>query len=392
MSACFSLHLQRGLLRGLVLLCLLLSVPLVRAEPLSLGINSMWGPGDEASLRKRFKQAKAVGVNQVRLDWEWRQVESTRGTYNWQSLDTLVRVAKAEKIELLPIVHYAPKWALRTESKPDEVYEMAPADEAFADYARFLKASIQRYGPGGDAQVPFTPIVYWQVWNEPNIKNFWGPKPDAAAFVKLMRVVQQETAGLRDKVKLVHAGLSKPDLIFFWQLWEADPQYGETFDIMAVHPYLFDWWDGIRDPDEMDGDDGDYAALGVVGSHDDPGYMGKVFNLQLMMNLKGYADKPIWVTEMGYFVADHRLGVTDKEQAQRLTATLDFIQQQLGSAPYGKGVRGDLAANVQRIYWFSLEDYPSPDGIGTFGLYRADGSKRPAADVFRNKAKQVNAQ
>lgn len=388
MSARCSRHLQRGL----VVLCLLLSVPLVRAEPLSLGINAMWGPGDEASLHKRFKQAKAIGVSQVRLDWEWRQVEPTRGTYNWQALDTLVRVAQAEQIELLPIVHYAPKWALRTESKPNEVYEMAPADGAFADYARFLRASIQRYGPGGDAPVPFTPIAYWQVWNEPNIKNFWGPKPDAAAFVKLMRAVQQETAGLRDKVKLVHAGLSKPDLIFFWQLWEADPQYGETFDIMAVHPYLFDWWDGIRDPDEMDGDDGDYAALGVVGSHNDPGYLGKVFNLQLMMTLKGFADKPIWVTEMGYFVANNRLGVTDAQQAKRLTATLDFIQQQLGSAPYGKGVRSDLAANVQRIYWFSLEDYPSPDGLGTFGLYRADGSKRPAADVFRNKATQVNIQ
>ena len=73
----------------------------------------MWGPGDEATLRKRFKQAKAIGVSQVRLDWEWRQVESTRGTYNWQALDTLVRVAQAEKIELLPIVHYAPTWALR---------------------------------------------------------------------------------------------------------------------------------------------------------------------------------------------------------------------------------------------------------------------------------------
>lgn len=391
MSARLSRHLSRGL-RGLVVLSLLLSAPLISAESLSLGINSMWGPGDEATLRKRFKQAKAIGVSQVRLDWEWRQAESTRGTYNWQALDTLVRVAQAEKIELLPIVHYAPTWALRPESKPDGVYEMAPAEDAFDDYARFLKASIQRYGPGGDAQVPFTPIVYWQVWNEPNIKNFWGPKPDAQAFVKLMRTVQQETAGLRDKVKLVHAGLSKPDLIFFWQLWEADTLYGETFDIMAVHPYLFDWWDGIRDPDEMDGDDGDYAALGVVGSHDDPGYLGKVFNLQLMMNLKGFANKPIWVTEMGYFVADHRLGVTEKGQAKRLAAALEFIQQQLGSAPYGKGARSDLAANVQRIYWFALEDYPSPDSLGTFGLYRANGSKRSAADVFRNKANQVNTQ
>jgi len=221
----------------ILLLCLLLALPHVHAEPLSIGINAMWGPGDEPTLRKRFQKARALGVTQVRLDWEWRRVETTRGKYDWRSMDTLVRVAQEEEIELLPIVHYAPNWALRPESKPADVYEMAPKEEAFADYARFLKACIERYGPGGK----FTPILYWQVWNEPNIKNFWGPEPDAIAFTRLMRQVQRETRELRPAVKLVHAGLSKSDLIFFWQLWEADPHYGDTFDIMAVHPYLFDW-------------------------------------------------------------------------------------------------------------------------------------------------------
>lgn len=379
------------ILRQLVLSVVLLFSTLAVAQPLSIGINAMWIPGDESSLRARFQKAKALGVSQVRLDWEWRQVEAVKGKYDWQKLDTLVRVAYEEQIELFPIVHYAPAWALRPESKPDEIYQMAPAESAFADYARFLKASIERYGPNGNYPQAFTPIVYWQVWNEPNIKQFWGPKPDAPAFVRLMRVVHEETASVRQQVKLVHPGLSKSDLIFFWQLWEGDAAYGETFDIMAVHPYLFHWWDGIRDPEDMDRDVKRYAELGVVGSHDDPGYLGKVFNLQLMMDLKGYPDKPIWITEMGYFVADHRLGVTDQELSERLMATLEFIQQRLTVAPYGQGIRGDLAANVQRIYWFALEDYPSPDGLGSFGLYRADGSQRPAAEDFRRKAMQVNA-
>ena len=375
---------------GLLLLCLLL--PQVQAGPLSIGINALWMPGDEASLRARFQKARSLGVKEVRLDWEWRQVEGTRGRYDWTKLDTLVRVAHEEGIGLFPIVHYAPAWALRPERKPDDVYQIAPKDAAFGDYARFLKASILRYGPKGNAPVAFNPIRNWQVWNEPNIKQFWGPEPDAPAFVKLMRAVHEETAGLRDRVKLVHAGLSKSDLIYFWQLWEADPKYGETFDIMAVHPYLFHWWDGIREPEDMDGDDPEYAALGVVGSHDDPGYLGKIFNLQLMMTLKGYPGKPIWITEIGYFVADHRLGVSDKELKRRLGKTLDFIKQRLTTQPYGKGVRGDLAANVQRIYWFALEDYPSPEGLGSFGLFRADGSRRPAAELFRTTSQQVNAQ
>lgn len=377
--------------RQLLLSALLFFSTVAAAQPLSIGINAMWIPGDESSLRARFQKAKALGVSQVRLDWEWRQVEAVKGQYDWQKLDTLVRVAYEEQIELFPIVHYAPAWALRPEEKPDEIYQMAPAETAFADYARFLKASIQRYGPGGNYPHAFAPIVHWQVWNEPNIKQFWGPEPDAPAFVRLMRVVHEETASVRQHVKLVHAGLSKSDLIFFWQLWESDAAYGETFDIMAVHPYLFHWWDGIREPDEMDRDEKNYADLGVVGSHDDPGYLGKVFNLQLMMDLKGYPDKPIWITEMGYFVADHSLGVTDQELSERLLATLEFIQQRLTSTPYGQGVRGDLPANVQRVYWFALEDYPSPDGLGSFGLYRADGSQRPAAADFRRKAIQVNA-
>lgn len=384
---------ERFSLRSAIfLLCLLLVIPVLHAEPLAIGINAMWGPGDEPTLRQRFQKARSLGVTQVRLDWEWRRVEAVRGRYDWHILDTLVRVAHEEGVEILPIVHYAPNWALRSEKKPAEVYEMAPREEAFADYARFLKACIQRYGPGGDMGIAFTPIIYWQVWNEPNIKNFWGPKPDAPAFARLMRLVERETRELRPAVKLVHAGLSKSDLIFFWQLWEADPQYGDTFDIMAVHPYLFDWWDGIREPDEMDGDEAEYAALGVVGSHDDPGYLGKVFNLQVMMTLKGHPGKPIWITEMGYFVADNRLGVTDEEQARRLRDTVEFVDRRLTDKPFGVGVRGELAANVQRLYWFSLEDYPSPDGFGTFGVFRSNGSPRPSADALRNEAQQEDSQ
>lgn len=379
--------------RLLLVLALCWLVPLASAQPMSLGINAMWLPGDADTLRTRFRQARSLGVREVRLDWEWRQVEAQRGKYDWSKLDTLVQVAREEGVELLPIVHYAPAWALRSERKAADIYELAPAESAFGDYARFLRASIERYGPHGNAPLAFTPIVYWQVWNEPNIKQFWGPEPQAGDFVKLMRRVHEETAALRSQIKLVHAGLSKADLIFFWQLWEADRRFGETFDVMAVHPYLFDWWDGIREPAALDRDESEdeYAALGVLGSHDDPGYLPKVFNLQLLMTLRGFADKPIWITEMGYFVADQRLGVSDSELSRRLLETLAFIRERLTSQPIGEGVRAQLATNVQRVYWFALEDYPSPDGLGSFGLYRADGSQRPAAKQFRTLAKQVNA-
>lgn len=347
-----------------------------------IGINALWIPGDAQTLRDRFRKAKTLGIQEIRLDWEWRQAEARRGEYQWEKFDTLVRVAHEEGISLLPIVHYAPAWALRRERKPDDVYELAPRDEHFPDYARFLLASIQRYGPGGDAPVRFTPIRYWQVWNEPNIRQFWGPAPEPAAFARLMRQVSATLEPLRSKIQLVHAGLSKSDVEFMWELWHANPRHGDTFDVFAVHSYVFDWKDGVRPPDAMDRDDSKAGPMGFVGSTKDPGYLGKVFNLQLFMTLRGAPRKPIWITEMGYFVANHRLGLTEREQAERLKRTIDFISQRLTDRPFGVGAR-DLPANVTRLYWFSLEDYPSPDGLGSFGVFRNDGSLRPAGEALR---------
>ncbi len=371
-----------GCLWVLWLLLSSLATPVLARDAVALGINALWIPGDAATLRDRFRKARALGIQDVRLDWEWRQVEGKRGEYRWDKLDTLVNIAHEEGVTLLPIVHYAPAWALRNARKADDVYELAPRDDAFDDFAKFLLASVRRYGPSGNSPLPFTPIRHWQVWNEPNIRQFWGPKPDAAAFGRMMQQVKTVLAPVRSQIKIVHAGLSKVDVEFMWELWEAHPQHGDTFDVMAVHPYLYDGRDGIRSPDAMDKDDAKAGPMGFVGSIKDSGYLGKIFNMQLFMTLRGSPGKPIWITEMGYFVAKHRLGVTEQGQAERLNRTIDFVKQKLTSEPYGTGTRM-LATNVQRIYWFSLEDYPSPEGLGSFGVYRPDGGFRPAGEALR---------
>lgn len=385
----------KALLAGLAaaLLLGLAAGPARAATPMKLGMNVLWIPGDAAVLRERFRKARALGITEVRLDWEWRQAEGQRGRYDWRKFDVLVAAAHAEGVNLLPIVHYAPKWAeggvslfsLTLFGASSTIYEMAPAESAYGDYAKFLRASVQRYGPGGNAPVAFTPIKAWQVWNEPNLPQFWSPAPNAAAYAKLMKQVQSTMAPLRSQITLVHAGLSKPDLNYVWALWNANPQHGDSFDVMAVHPYLYDAKDGIRAPEAMDADDPNMAALGFVGSSHDPGFLGKVFNLQIFMTLRGAPGKPIWATEVGYFIAPtHPLGVTEAGQAERLTATLDFIDQRLMGQPYGSGPRA-LATNVQRVYGFALEDYPSPDGLGAFGVYRPDGSLRPSGEALRQR-------
>ncbi len=351
--------------------------------PYKLGINMLWGSGSDDEISARFARMKSLGISEARIDWEWRVVEEKKGQYDWSALDRFVQLASKNGISIFPIVHYAPNWALPTTKKPNGVYQNAPSEAAFGDYARFLAASIDRYGPGGNAPFSFTPIKYWQVWNEPNTKEFWGPKPDARTFARMMTTVNDTLGDRRNKVSLVHAGLSKADILFMWTLWDSDPQYGRLFDIMAVHPYFFNPQGGIRDINAMDKDKPEHAALGFVGSAEDGGYLSKVFNMQLFMTLKG-TPKPIWITEIG-FMAGHRnpYAISEEAEAKIAGETLAFIRNRLTSAPFTGNSNQKLAPRVERVYWFTLDDYGFPDDTGNFGVYRMDGTPRPLADTIR---------
>lgn len=360
----------------------------VSPAPFSMGINILWGNGNAADLEQRFARMKSLGLTEARIDWEWRAVESKKGTYNWSSMDRLVSLAAKNGITIFPIVHYAPSWALSTTRMPDGVYEMAPRADAFGAYAKFLAASIDRYGPNGKAPVSFKPIKSWQIWNEPNIKDFWGPAPDAASFVSLMKTVNK-TLGTtrRQKISLVHAGLSKSDLVFLWQLWDKDPNYGNLFDVMAVHSYFFNPRGGVRAVDALDGDSPESAPMGFVGSAEDGGFLSKVFNIQLFMTLKK-SPKPIWITEIGFIAGNKNpYAISESDQSILTGKTLSFIRDRLTTAPFGIGARGDLAANVQKVYWFALDDYNLPQDMGSFGIFRFDGSVRPLANVIKSFAR-----
>ncbi len=351
----------------------------------SLGVNILWGGGDIAALEKRFARMKSLGLTEARIDWEWRAVESKKGIYDWSALDQLVSLAAKNGITIFPIVHYAPNWALPTTMKPDGVYEMAPREDAFAAYAKFLAASIDRYGPQGNAPVAFKPIKYWQVWNEPNGKEFWGPTPNAASFIKLMKAVDKTLGQRRKNIILVHAGLSKADIVFLWQLWDKDPDYGRLFDVMAIHPYFFNPRGGVRDVEAIDNnDDPSSAALGFVGGKYDGGFLSKVFNIQLFLTLKK-APKPIWITEIGFIAGkDNPYAISESDEAGLASQTLTFIRDRLTDKPFGVGSRGDLSAHVERVFWFALDDYGFPQDTGNFGMFRMDESPRPLADVIKN--------
>ena len=95
-------------------------------------------------------------------------------------------------------------------------------------------------------------------------------------------------------------------------------------------------------------------------------------------------NKPVWITELGWFVGTAANAVSEEQQADYLTRSFAIL--------YNLNF-------VERIYWYNLKDYsnpatrvtPSPasacgPAVGNpvdYGLFQYDGSPRPAAAAFR---------
>ena len=113
------------------------------------------------------------GVEAVRADFSWPAMQRGRGEpIDFSGTDALVKRAAIRNIDLLPVITAAPAWA-RAYPRRDKSPPKNPAD-----YAIFLAALVDRYGPSGsfwadDPTVPRRPLREWQIWNEPHLTSYW---------------------------------------------------------------------------------------------------------------------------------------------------------------------------------------------------------------------------
>lgn len=353
-----------------------------------LGINAHWDYHDSTKLESVMSDLHAMGVGMLRIDWEWRSVEVTPGVYDWTKIDRLMALAHKYEIDIYPMVHYPPTWATAGNLNTGAGHQQEPPTPAHYDeYAAFVLKSIQRYGPSGNFNGSFKPISEWEIWNEPNLDQFWSPTQNFAQYALLLKTTSDVIKAnplIAKNVKIVHAGIASADWLWLWQCYNANPSYGDNFDILSVHPYYIDINSGPRDITAMDADDPTYSPLGFIGSISDTTYYGKVYNLRNLMHLMGDAnpDKPIWVTEVGAFVGNtNPASTTESGQSEVLANTVKFTKEKFGTTPY---LTYPHAVNVQKIFWFNYQDYADDSLPGSWGLVNLSGQKRSSYDKFKS--------
>jgi hypothetical protein len=169
--------------------------------------------------------AREAGFGFVRMDLFWDRVEKSAGQYDFSEYDMLVNALEARGLGALFILDYAnplyydgpgafnSNWGPQTQSTRTA-------------YAKFAVAAAQRYSGRP---------VSLEVWNEPNLSQFWAPSPDPADYRLLADATVKAVRGKSAGVPVVVGATSGCDASFLDQVFALSSL--SAVDAVSIHPY-----------------------------------------------------------------------------------------------------------------------------------------------------------
>ncbi|HET7653689.1 MAG TPA: cellulase family glycosylhydrolase, partial [Acidimicrobiales bacterium] len=152
----------------------------------------LWGSNTDVA--RDLDAAAATGAKLLRFDFDWQSAEPSKGSYNWSYIDRVVNGAKARGLSVLGTIAYTPAWA-----RPSGTTDKVPPTN-LGDYVNFVRAVVNRYAPQG--------LHQWEIWNEPNIVQFWQPKPDPANYTSMLKQSYAAIKAIDPSATVVSAGLA----------------------------------------------------------------------------------------------------------------------------------------------------------------------------------------
>lgn len=312
-----------------------------------------------------FGHLRALNVGWVKVQVSWKVYEPAPGRYDefrFGELDALVERAAAGGIRILLSVAKAPDW-----SRPTVEMDGPPQDPAH--FQAFMRTLAARYRGRVDA---------YELWNEPNLRREWNGAPlSARDLVALIRAgasgVREgdanarlisgapATTGINDGVNAID------DRVFLRGMLAAG--VGEVVNGVGVHPY------GWANPPAASAAE----PAPVAPTHNDhPSFFfGDTLNdYRTLLDEAGYAEMPLWATEMGWGSAEGMGGqppsgaafmahVNERQQARYTLDALAIAQAREGVGP---------------LFLWNLNFAPTfgPSFSESFySLLRPDGTPRP---------------
>jgi hypothetical protein len=321
-------------------------------SPQFWGVDYNYGSLPQADL----DQMVLAGVGSARITIYRPQVEAREGHFDWSAPDQMIGDLASRGIEAEPVLFGSPSYAAKTVATP-------PLDSQSArdSWQRFVRAAVARYRPDGTYWTlayplqhptpPPLPVRTWQIWNEPNISNFFQPRPSVKRYAKLVKLTSDEIRASDGDATVLLAGM--PGLVDF-KPWRFLDRFFRVhgikrrFDGVALHPY----------------------APSV------PKIKSQFLHTRRVLRRHHAGALPIYVTELGWGSRKRggRLNLGRKGQARMLQKSFTLI------------LRHRTEWHVPRLDWYTWRDVPKVPGRCSFcnsaGLLTKSYRKKPAWREF----------
>ena len=328
-------------------------VPIAHAGVNPFGINTFLEQEVEPEkVERSLRMIRDAGFRWIRQEFPWEDIEiSGKGDFwdhkwdisAWDKYDRIVNLAQRYDLKVIARLDNPPAWS-RTGG--DAVGSLAPPDD-FNDFGDFVYAVVRRYRGK---------LLYYQIWNEPNIYPEWGESPvSAAEYVDLLEIAYGRAKEADPNCVILSAGLAQTteegpknlsDLVYLGQMYEAGGK--DYFDTLAAN--LYGLWTGPRD----------YRISPSRTNFSRPQLLREI------MVRNGDAHKPIWATEVGWnalpldFPDFPNFGrVTEEQQARYAVQAYERAQREwpwMGVMNYWFFKRATDLEQNQTFYYFRVAE------------------------------------
>jgi hypothetical protein len=304
-------------------------VRLLPDSPFGMGVYlCRFGGRDlEAVARK----ARDAGVKWSREDFSWSRIEPRPGEFHWDYYDQLLDTARRNGITVYAIVGYWTSWSKNYTS------------EGVDQYVAFLRQLVRRYKDR---------IQQWEIWNEPNIFFWQGPKELYAEMLKKSYAAVKEEDPGAQVLGISTAGI---DFGFIDKML----QLGTPFDVLTIHPYR--------------------------KQLDDAAFIADLRRVSNQVKLPDGTRRPVWLTELGW--ATHTPHHVLRQDFEPVTQR---VQAELIARTYLCSI---VSGVEPRTFWYNFRN----DGDDPFyfehtlGTLHHDGRPKPAYLAYATLASVLDA-
>lgn len=303
-------------------------------------------------------------VATVRWGFRWNAVEPTKGVFNWRVTDQTIGALANSGSRVLPVVNGTPPWAGATFETPP-----LKTRKARAGWRDFLKAAVERYGPGGrywtspylyrheypDGSI--RPINTWQIWNEQNNK----PAPTyikPGKYRRLVGIAHDSIVKADPKATILLGGMPgyvHPRAWGYLKKLYKRRSFKHEFDAVALHPY----------------------------SPDVKHVLVQIKHTRKVMKKNHDSHASLWITELGWGSKRPSPGATINKGPQG--------QKRLLQKTFPRLQRHRRQWNLKHAFWYTWRDPPRNKPGCSFcsssGLFKHSQKPKPAWKAFKHITK-----